>query len=140
MLEDVYLDPLIRADAQRAPVQDAIRKWVEATGARMARARKAGVRLVMASDMWVDYPGRTRGRAALRVLEGLQAEGIPPAEVLRAATVNGAELMGWADRVGSLEAGKLADVIAVDGDPLADVAVLQRVRFVMKGGVVVRKD
>src|SRR5512134_653665 len=106
----------------------------------MARARKAGVRFVMASDMWVDYPGRTRGRAALRVLEGLQAEGIPPADVLRAATVDGAELMGWSDRVGSLEAGKLADVIAVDGDPLADVAALQQVRFVMKGGTVVRKD
>lgn len=140
MLRDVYLDPVNRPGAQRAAVEESIQKWAESTRGRAARARKAGVRFVMASDMWVDYPGRTRGRAALRVLEGLQAEGIPPAEVLQAATVNAAELLGWSDRVGSLEAGKLADVIAVDGDPLADVAVLQQVRFVMKGGTVVRKD
>jgi imidazolonepropionase-like amidohydrolase len=95
----------------------------------------------MASDMWFDYPGRTRGKGALRVLEGLQSEGVPQAEILRAATVNGADLMGWGDKLGALEAGKLADVIAVDGDPLADVSALQKVRFVMKGGrVVVRKD
>ena len=140
MLRDVFLDPLNRPQAQRAAVEDSIQKWLDGTRARMARARKAGVRLVMASDMWFDYPGRTRGQAALRVLEGLQAEGVPPAEVLRAATLNGAELMGWSDRVGSLEAGKLADVIAVEGDPLADVAVLQRVGFVMKGGKVVRRE
>jgi imidazolonepropionase-like amidohydrolase len=140
MLRDVYLSPLNRPEPQKAAVEDSIQKWLESTRARMDRARKAGVRLVMASDMWVDYPGLTRGRAALRVLEGLQAEGIPAMEVLRAATVNGAELMGWSDRVGSLAAGKLADVVAVDGDPLADVAALQRVRFVMKGGQVVRKD
>ena len=48
--------------------------------------------------------------------------------------------MGWSDRVGSLEVGKLADVIAVPGDPLADVRALERVSFVMKGGVVVRND
>ena len=72
-------------------------------------------------------------------MEGLQAEGVPGAEVLRAATLNGAELMGWADKIGSLEAGKLADIVAVVGDPLADVAVLQQVSFVMKGGTVVRR-
>jgi imidazolonepropionase-like amidohydrolase len=140
MLRDLYLKPLSHPEAQEAAIEASIQEWVGSTRARMARARRAGVRFVMASDMWVDYPGRTRGQAALRVLEGLQAEGVPPADVLRAATADGAELMGWSDRVGSLETGKLADVIAVDGDPLADVAVLQRVRFVMKGGTVVRKD
>jgi imidazolonepropionase-like amidohydrolase len=140
MLRDVFRDSVVRTDAEKAAVDDSIQKWVEATHARAARARKAGVRFVMASDMWMDYPRLGRGRAALTVLEGLQAGGMAPGEVLKAATVNGAELMGWADRVGSLEAGKLADVIAVDGDPLADVAVLQRVRFVMKGGAVVRKE
>jgi len=63
---------------------------------------------------------------------------MPPLEVLRAATVNAAGLLGWADRIGSLEAGKLADIIAVDGDPLKDVKELQKVKFVMKGGEVVK--
>ena len=140
MLREVYMSPLAHTDAQKAAFEDAVQKWVEATRARMARARKAGVRIVMASDMWVDYPGLTRGQATLRVLEGLQAEGVAPADVLRAATLNGAELMGWSDRVGSLEAGLYADIVGVDGDPLSDVAALQRTRFVMKGGKVVRRD
>ena len=59
-------------------------------------------------------------------------------EAIRAATVNGAELMGWQEDVGAVEAGKYADLIAVQGDPLADIAVLQHVKFVMKGGTVVK--
>ncbi len=139
-MQDIYM-PLARSDAQRAQFESSIQDFHRTFRGQLVRVRKAGVRFVMASDMWFDYPGRTRGKAALRVLEGLQSEGVPQAEILRAATANGAELMGWADKLGSLEAGKLADVVAVDGDPLADVAALQKVRFVMKGGrVVVRKD
>jgi len=52
--------------------------------------------------------------------------------------MNSATLLGWGDRIGAIEAGKLADIIAVDGDPLKDVKDLQRVRFVMKGGEVIR--
>jgi imidazolonepropionase-like amidohydrolase len=139
-MQDIYL-PLARSEAQKAAFETSIQDFHRIFRGQMVRVRKLGVRFVMASDMWFDYPGRTRGKAALRVLEGLQSEGVPQAEILRAATVNGAELMGWADKLGALEAGKLADVIAVDGDPLADVTALQKVRFVMKGGkVVVRKD
>jgi imidazolonepropionase-like amidohydrolase len=132
--------PLTHSEEQKAEMEKQIAGWVEQSRSRIARAREAGVRFVMASDMWLEYPGRTRGQASLLVLEGLQAEGVPPAEILRAATANGAELMGWSDRIGSLEAGKLADVVAVTGDPLGDVAVLQKVSFVMKGGSVVRRD
>ena len=139
MLRDLFA-PLAQPEGQKAAMDKEVAGWVEQSRARIARAREAGVRLVMASDMWMEYPGRTRGQASLRVLEGLQAAGVPPAEILRAATSNGAELMGWSDRIGSLEAGKLADVVAVVGDPLADVAVLQKVSFVMKGGSVVRRD
>jgi len=72
-------------------------------------------------------------------LAALTRRGMPTLEAIRAATVNAAELMGWEDKVGALEAGHFADVIAVDGDPLADITQLQHVTFVMKGGVVVKK-
>ena len=64
--------------------------------------------------------------------------GMTPAEAIRTATVNASELLGWNDRIGTIEAGKFADMIAVDGEPLKDVTVLERVRWVMKGGAVVR--
>lgn len=66
--------------------------------------------------------------------------GMTPAQAIQTATVNAADLLGWSDKVGSLEAGKWADLIAVDGDPLQDVTRLQQVRFVMKGGAVVKND
>jgi imidazolonepropionase-like amidohydrolase len=54
--------------------------------------------------------------------------------------MSNAEVMGWADRIGSLDQGKFADLIAVPGDPVADITELNRVDFVMKGGVIVRND
>jgi imidazolonepropionase-like amidohydrolase len=68
----------------------------------------------------------------------LKELGMTPADVIRAATVNAAELLGWQDRIGTIEPGKLADIIAVAGDPLVDVTQLEHVQFVMKGGHVVR--
>jgi imidazolonepropionase-like amidohydrolase len=66
--------------------------------------------------------------------------GLTPIQAIRAATTGAAELMGWQDRVGSIEPGRFADMIAVTGDPLADITRLQHVAFVMKGGVVVRNE
>jgi len=66
--------------------------------------------------------------------------GMPPADVIRAATVNAADLLGWQDRVGALEAGKFADIIAVSGDPLTDATELEKIQFVMKGGEVVKNN
>jgi len=106
----------------------------------MDRARKFGVKMVAGSDMWFRYPGKTRGQATLLTLDAMQEYGIPPSEVLRDATFNAAELLGWSDRVGTLTAGKFADLIALDGDPLKDVNELNKVRFVMKGGTVVRDE
>lgn len=71
-------------------------------------------------------------------LVALSKRGMPPLEVIRAATVNAAELLKWQDRIGAIEAGKYADLIAVEGDPLTDVTVLQQVKFVMKGGTIAR--
>lgn len=66
--------------------------------------------------------------------------GMTPVQAMRAATSVAAELMGWQDRVGSIEPGKFADVVAVSGDPTTDITELERVKFVMKGGQVVRDD
>jgi imidazolonepropionase-like amidohydrolase len=65
---------------------------------------------------------------------------LPALETLRAATVNAAELLGKTDEVGAIEKGKFADLIAVSGDPLADITEVERVKVVMKGGTVVRND
>jgi len=66
--------------------------------------------------------------------------GMKPLEAIQAATVNAADLLGWADKIGALETGHYADLIAVSGDPASDVHVLESVKFVMKGGTVVRND
>ena len=66
--------------------------------------------------------------------------GMTPIQVLRAATIGNAQMMGWDTKIGSIEPGKLADIVAVCGDPLTDITELERVKFVMKGGQVVRND
>jgi imidazolonepropionase-like amidohydrolase len=108
------------------------------TPARIARILKSGVKFTTGSDMWFDYPDKTRGQATAIMFGALKELGMPTADVIRAATVNAAELLGWQDRIGAIEPGKFADIIAVSGDPLADVTELERVQFVMKGGEVVK--
>ena len=65
---------------------------------------------------------------------------MPSFDVIRAITTNAAEMLGWQDRVGSIEPGKFADLVAVAGDPITDISELERVRFVMKDGHVVRNE
>jgi imidazolonepropionase-like amidohydrolase len=66
--------------------------------------------------------------------------GMTPAAAIQSATVVDAQMLGWQDRIGSIEKGKFADIVAVSGDPLKDISELQRMKFVMKGGKVVRND
>ena len=66
--------------------------------------------------------------------------GMTPAEAIRAATSAAADMLGAKGELGSIAPGAFADIVAVSGDPLRDVSVLERVRFVMKGGVVVRDE
>ena len=63
-----------------------------------------------------------------------------PAKAIQAGTMTNAEVLGWQDRMGSIEKGKFADIVAVSGDPLADITELQRIKFVMKGGKVIKND
>ena len=78
-----------------------------------------------------------QGKNANEII-ALTLVGMTPLQAIRAATLNASELMGWQDRVGAIEAGKYADLIAVEGDPLSDIAAIQQVKFVMKGGKVVK--
>jgi imidazolonepropionase-like amidohydrolase len=94
----------------------------------------AGVPMAVGSDVG-PFPHGTQAREfALMVKYGMQ-----PLAVMRADLLNGAKLLGWDGRIGVLEAGYLADVIAVTGDPLQEISVLQNVAFVMKGGVIYKK-
>jgi len=113
-------------------------QFAKSNADRLMRAVRAGVKVAFGSDEYYDVAGRSRGQSSLLTLQAYQEAGMSPLEVLRTATVNSAALLGWGDRIGSIEAGRLADIIAVDGDPLKDVKDLQRVRFVMKGGEIIK--
>ncbi len=96
------------------------------------RALKAGVKIAFGTDIggfdWHINPARE--------FAWMVKFGMTPEQALRSATVVAAELLGWSDKLGTIEPGKLADIVAVPGDPLADVSRLEQVRFVMKNGVV----
>ncbi len=104
------------------------------------RVLKSGVKFAAGTDMCWFWPGKTCGQATITTLLNLHAAGMPSLDVIRAITTNAAEMLGWQDRVGAVEPGKFADLVAVSGDPIVDVSELERVRFVMKDGQVVRND
>ena len=99
----------------------------------LSHAFKSGVKVAFGTDAAV-YPHGLNGHEFGKMVE----MGMSPLQTIQAATVNASELLGWADRVGTLEPGKFADIIAVQSDPLTNVRVLENVQFVMKGGEVVK--
>ena len=101
----------------------------------IAKAIAAGVPIAFGTDAAV-YPHGLNGRE-FNILVKL---GMSPVDAIRTATVNASKLLGWEDKVGSLDKDKFADIIAVDGDPLKDVTELERVKWVMKGGKVVTQS
>jgi imidazolonepropionase-like amidohydrolase len=110
------------------------RQTLEMHARELPKQVAAGVPIAMGSDVG-PFPHGTQAREfALMVKYGMT-----PLAALEAGTINGAKLLGWQGQIGALKPGYLADVIAVPGNPLADISVLQRVTFVMKGGVVFRK-
>ncbi len=101
----------------------------------LSHAFKEGVKVAFGTDAAV-YPHGLNAHEFGKMV----SMGMTPLQSIQAATVNAADLIGWTDRVGTIEEGKFADIIAVQGDPLADVRVLENVRFVMKGGEVIKNQ
>jgi imidazolonepropionase-like amidohydrolase len=122
---------------ERAEREKKYAAFVKQEQERLMRAVKLGVPIAAGSDMNVSMPGMTRGQASLLVYEAYAEAGMIPMEIIHAATRNAAELLGMQDHIGTLEPGKLADIISVPGDPLKDIRALEHATFVMKGGVVV---
>ncbi len=131
----IVISPGLRASSVSS---DATRQ--KSYSALVARVLTSGVRFAAGSDMCWFYPGSTRGQASIAALINLRSAGMPPLDIIRAITINAAQMLGWSDLIGAIEPKKFADLIAVRGDPLADITELQRVRFVMKGGQVVKND
>jgi imidazolonepropionase-like amidohydrolase len=123
------------ADHAASPAQaERERQGLEVHARNFTQQLAAGVPIAMGSDVG-PFPHGTQAREFVLMVK----YGMTPLASLQAGTLNGAKLLGWQGQIGALKPGYFADVIAVPGNPLADISVLQRVSFVMKGGVVFRK-
>ncbi len=137
LVADIYNDDYIIAEYTRLGYPPKIIDKERLVGRlqreNFRKAVQAGVKVAYGTDAGV-YPHGWNAKQFAHMVKW----GLTPTQAIQAATVNAADLLGWADRVGALEPGKLADIVAVSGDPLKDVTVLERVGFVMKGGQVVK--
>jgi imidazolonepropionase-like amidohydrolase len=124
--ERMHLTPMMMSKA---------REVIPIARRNIAHAFASGVKVAFGTDAAVYPHGLNAHEFAVMVKLGLT-----PLQSIQAATINAADLLGWSSKVGTLEAGKWADIVAVDGDPLQDVTTLERVKFVMKGGVVVKNE
>lgn len=136
---DIYNDDYILAEGEKAGMlPESVEKEKKIGRQQRENFRHAfqsGAKIAYGTDAGV-YPHGDNAKQFAKMVEW----GMKPLDAIQAATIHAADLIGWRDQVGSLEAGYYADVIAVKGDPLADVKVLESVSFVMKGGEVLRND
>ena len=131
-----YIERLAKdPNAYTGAVKEQIEWRIGITGQSLQKAYPAGVKIAYGTDAGVSKHGRNADEFELLVKFGM-----PPAEAIKAATVNAAELLGLSNEIGTIEPGKSADIIAVAGDPLSDVRVLKNVGFVMARGEVVKDD
>ncbi len=137
LVPDIYTDAYILEHGKEIGLPDKMiekeRQLRKAQNVNWRRAIAAGVKMAFGTDAGV-YPHGTNAKQFKYLLE----LGLTPLQTIRMATSNAADLLGWSDKVGTLAPGAWADLIAVRGDPLTDVTVLERPAFVMKGGVVYR--
>ena len=139
LVPTVYLMDWQAENAAKANLPEYARRKMEmvsVTGrANIKKAIEAGVKIGLGTDAAVYPHGLNAHEFAVYVKLGMT-----PLQAIQSGTINDADLLGWSDKVGSIEPGKWADIIAVDGDPLQDITTLQRVKFVMKGGEVVKNE
>src|SRR5262249_19655715 len=136
---DIYNDDFILQEGEKAGMlPESIEKEKKLGRLQRENFRKAfqaGAKIAFGTDSGV-YPHGDNAKQFAKMVEW----GMKPIDAIQAATITAAELMGWSGDVGSLEPGDFADLIAVEGDPLSDIRVLESVKFVMKGGIIVRND
>jgi len=136
---DVYNDDYILAMGEKngvLPESMAKEKQIgRAQRENFRKAFQAGAKMAFGTDAGV-YPHGDNAKQFAKMVEW----GMKPIDAIQSATINAADLIGWADRVGAVEKGHDADIIAVHGDPLADVKLLENVRFVMKDGAIVKNE
>jgi imidazolonepropionase-like amidohydrolase len=134
---DIYNDDYILQEGARvgmlAESLDKERALGQLQRDNFRKAFSGGVKMAFGTDAGV-YPHGDNARQFRYMVQ----YGMSPMQAIQAATINAADLLGWKDRIGSVSAGKYADLIAVSGDPIADTAELTRVKFVMKGGQVIK--
>jgi imidazolonepropionase-like amidohydrolase len=135
LVADIYNDDYIMKEYKRLNFPEKIlekeRQVGKAQRENFRRAVRAGVKIAFGTDAGVYPHGLNARQFAFMVRYGLT-----PMQAIQSATTSAADLLGWSDRVGSVAPGRYADLVAVDGDPLADITLLEHVNFVMKGGVV----
>jgi imidazolonepropionase-like amidohydrolase len=139
LVPTLYLLDWNRDNMAKRNVPDYIQKKMVMVSAEAEnnakRAFQAGVKIALGTDAAV-YPHGLNAHE----FEVYTRLGMTPLQAIQSSLINGADLLGWSDKVGTIEPGKWADIIAVDGDPLTDIKTLQHVRFVMKGGTVYKNE
>ncbi len=139
LVPTLYLGDWFLENAERNHVPDFLlakaKAVMPAARKNIAHAFASGVKVAFGTDAAVYPHGLNAHEFAVMVKLGLT-----PLQAIQAATANAADLLGWPGKVGTLEPGAWADIVAVDGDPLKDVTTLERVKFVMKSGEVVRNE
>jgi imidazolonepropionase-like amidohydrolase len=136
---DIYNDDYILQEGAKAGMlAESIEKEKKIGRLQRENFRKAfqaGAKIAYGTDSGV-YPHGDNAKQFAKMVEW----GMKPIDAIQASTINAADLIGWSQKVGSLEKGHYADLLAVEGNPLSDVKVLENAKFVMKGGVVVRNE
>jgi len=139
LVPTLYLMDWHRENAARSNVPEySLRKMemvMQVGQKNVKKAMAAGVKIALGTDAAVYPHGLNAHEFGVYVRLGMT-----PLQAIQSGTLNGADLLGWSDKIGTIEAGKWADIVAVDGDPLQDVSTLEHVKFVMKGGAVVKNE
>jgi imidazolonepropionase-like amidohydrolase len=139
LVADIYNDDFILGLGKQYGFTDEMLEKERMVGQQQRegfrKAAQAGVKIAFGTDAGVYPHGGNAKQFAYMVKYGLT-----PMQAIQSATVNAADLLGWSDQVGSLEPGRFADLIAVEGEPLKDVTTLEHVKFVMKGGQVIKNQ